>query len=174
MPDILDLQNFLGTDSKRLQAVRVMDTLTLGTIYNIDFRDYEIDGQRFIPQGLIIDGTNSTAPTTVTIRESAFSISCPAGGVLMVPYPAPADQSATYTGEGATRIFFVEYVVFPFSTGAGGGAGGDASAANQLILNAAIGSPSDAAWDMVSADATLISIAKAIALNTQTVLVDEG
>ena len=53
----------------------------------------------------------------------------------------------------------------------GGGGGGDASAANQLLLNAAIGTPSDAAWDGVATDATVISLLKAIALNTTEIVV---
>lgn len=56
-------------------------------------------------------------------------------------------------------------------SGGGGGSGGDASAANQVTLNTAIGTQADAAWDMVSANASLIAIAKRIALNTSNVVV---
>lgn len=55
--------------------------------------------------------------------------------------------------------------------GGGGGGGGDASAANQLALKAVIGSTTDAAWDGVSANPTMMAVLKKIAINTNNVLV---
>lgn len=55
--------------------------------------------------------------------------------------------------------------------GGGGGGGGDASAANQLALQAVIGSTSDAAWDGVAANPTMMAVLKMIAINTQEVVV---
>mgnify|MGYP007086366679 CR=1 FL=1 len=55
--------------------------------------------------------------------------------------------------------------------GGGGGGGGDASAANQLALKAVIGSTSDAAWDGVAANPTMMAVLKMIAINTQEVVV---
>lgn len=53
----------------------------------------------------------------------------------------------------------------------GGGGGGDASAANQLALKAVVGATSDAAWDGVAANPTMMAVLKMIALNTNSVLV---
>lgn len=58
--------------------------------------------------------------------------------------------------------------------GGGGGGGGDASAANQLLMLAAIGTPADPPWDGVTESASLISVMKAVALNTAYTIVDEG
>lgn len=55
--------------------------------------------------------------------------------------------------------------------GGGGGGGGDASAANQLALKAVVGVTSDAAWDGVAANPTMMAVLKKIALNTNNVLV---
>lgn len=55
--------------------------------------------------------------------------------------------------------------------GGGGGGGGDASAANQLALKDVIGSRTDAAWDGVAANPTLMAVLKKIALNTNNVVV---
>lgn len=48
------------------------------------------------------------------------------------------------------------------------GGGGSASSDNQETLIASIGDVSDPAWDMLTADATVIAILKRIALNTDT------
>lgn len=55
--------------------------------------------------------------------------------------------------------------------GGGGGTPGGATAAKQDALKEVIGSQTDAPWDGEAESATLISIMKAVALNTKNVVV---
>lgn len=124
MQTIFDVRTLVAPAGKNPQCLRIEDTLVAGVVNTVDFRDVGLDGVLFLPQGVLIDCTDATGPCTVTINGIDFKVTCAAGGVIHVPYPAVANQTANYTGEGDTRIFFVDYVVFPFTNIGGGGMSG--------------------------------------------------
>lgn len=88
-----------------------------GTPVVLDFRNVSggsIDGQPFRPSGVYIDNSASANPVTVKINEMVYSMTCPAGQMLNLPYPAPVDVSVTVTGDGVTTIIFVDVPVQPY------------------------------------------------------------
>lgn len=83
----------------------------------IDFRGITggyWDGQPFRPNGVYIDNSAGTAALTVVINEISFSISCPAGGYLNLPFPAPVDISVSITGTGQATVVFMDTPVMPY------------------------------------------------------------
>lgn len=122
-----DLRGMAG--EQRPQVVKYEPVLIEGEPRTADFRDHRINGERFTPQGLIIDASLSEADCEVHIAPLGFKAKCKKGEVLMLPYPAPPDQFVTITGKGRTEVSFVNYYLMPFSSavnssGGGGGGGG--------------------------------------------------
>lgn len=93
------------------------NTFVPGTPVNIDFRNVSggsIDGQPFRPSGVYIDNTNGTGDLSVKINEMQYTMICPAGGMLNLPFPAPTDLSVTINGNGDATIIFVDTPVQPY------------------------------------------------------------
>jgi len=88
-----------------------------GTPVIIDFRNVEggmIDGQPFRPSGVYIDNSQGVGALVVTIREMSYTMTCPAGGMLNLPFPAPTDLSVSISGNGQATAIFVDTPVQPY------------------------------------------------------------
>lgn len=120
------LQNYLVPASGTTHGYRFTETMESGKVYEISFRDFQLNGRPFAPSGVLIDNTRGDADVSVIINEVSYRIVCKKGEFLHLPYPAPLQQTVTLQGEGLTTIIFVDYPVLPFSsaTNSGGGGGG--------------------------------------------------
>ncbi|MGH2612640.1 MAG: hypothetical protein ACRDFB_06270, partial [Rhabdochlamydiaceae bacterium] len=68
----------------------------------------------FVPQGVYIDATNSTADVVLTISGFGLAIKCVAGTIQAYSYPAlRQNQTITVTGQGQVNLVFVDYPVLP-------------------------------------------------------------
>jgi len=72
------------------------------------------DGQPFRPSGLYMDNSAGVGDLTVVINEISFSITCPAGGYLNLPFPAPVFMTCSIVGDGQATIVFVDVPVMPY------------------------------------------------------------
>lgn len=166
------VNNYLVPSTGTTNAYPVTGTFS-ATPTTVDFRTVELNGQRFVPSGVFIDNSAGIADLVITIESmSGFTTVCPAGGRLQTQYPAPMDQIVNIVGNGAAVIVFVDFPVIPFQvTGASGG--NSVSIADGA--DAALGATTDAAAASASANATLISMTKLIALlNTNLLTVATG
>ena len=82
----------------------------------VDFAQIGINGLPFRPSGVLIDNTKGTVAAVVLINEIGFTMQCPAGKFMTMPYPAPLDCTATVWGDPTqpTTVVFVYYPVMPF------------------------------------------------------------
>lgn len=68
----------------------------------------------FVPQGVYVDASQSTADVVLVIRPLGLSIRCQAGTIQAFSYPAPRhNQKVDVTGSGQVVLSFVDYPVFP-------------------------------------------------------------
>lgn len=118
-----NMQNYLVPAAGTTHGFRFTGNLVLGEPVEISFRDYELNGRSFAPSGVLIDNTLGTADMVVTIVEFQFRLICKKGNTLMLPYPAPLNQTARIEGEGPITAIFVDYPVQPYSTAGGSGGG---------------------------------------------------
>jgi len=123
MNPLFSVSNFNRIGKGQPQCVRVLNELVAGVEQQVDFRDYEIDGDIFSPQGVMIDATNADADCTVEIAETKFVITCAKGAMVCLPYPAVSMQTALINGAGNTKVFFVDYPIFPYNSAASSGGG---------------------------------------------------
>ena len=72
------------------------------------------DGQPFRPSGVFIDNTQGTGQLSILVRQIAYQIVCPAGGMLNLQFPAPLDVIVDITGLGQASIIFVDIPVMPY------------------------------------------------------------
>jgi hypothetical protein len=87
------------------------------TPFNIDFSGITggyWDGQPFRPSGVYIDNSAGAGPLTIVINQIAFSITCPAGGYLNLPFPAPVFMTCSIVGNGQATVVFVDVPVMPY------------------------------------------------------------
>lgn len=120
---IHDLQNMLSPPDGISKAVTLDNYFADGFPVVLDFRTYGLDGQTFVPQGVIIDCTDADGDCSVKIKGVDFTVKCAKGQTLMLPYPAPLSQIAEVSGSGRTRVYFVNYVVMPYSSATNSGGG---------------------------------------------------
>lgn len=118
-----NMQNYLVPAAGTTHGYRYTGELVLGEPVEIDFRSYDLNGRTFAPSGVLIDNTLGTADMVVTIVEFQFRLICKKGNTLMLPYPAPLNQTARIEGEGPITVIFVDYPVQPYSTAGGSGSG---------------------------------------------------
>jgi hypothetical protein len=85
----------------------------------LNFQSFSLNNFQFNPQGGYFDNTAGTAPLVVTVSGLGFSFSIPAGRLLPVNFPSPADLTVSITGAGNVNIFWVDY---PLILGASDGA----------------------------------------------------
>lgn len=141
----------------------------------VDFRIQELDGEPFVPSGVYMDNSQGTAPLVVTIVGTGYTFDCKPGLRRNVQYPAPLDQVVEITGEGFASLVFVNYPVLPtndlpvdFSPlqttlNAMLTELGEINT-DTILTNVTLGNTADAPWDGVAANATVISLLKAIVL----------
>jgi hypothetical protein len=72
------------------------------------------DGQPFRPSGVFIDNTQGTGQLALMVREIAYQMTCPAGGMLHLQFPAPLDVTVDITGLGQATLIFVDIPVMPY------------------------------------------------------------
>lgn len=120
------LQNYLVPASGTTHGYRFTQTMEAARVYEISFRDFQLNGRAFAPSGVLIDNTRADGDVSIIINEVAYRIVCKKGEFLHLPYPAPLQQTVSLQGEGLTTVIFVDYPVLPFTsaTGTGGGGGG--------------------------------------------------
>lgn len=138
MNPLFNVTNFQRITAGQAQCVRLIDSLVLGYERQIDFRDFTIDGDTFSPQGVMIDATNADADCTVEIAETRFKITAPKGAMVCLPYPAVAMQTALINGAGDTKVFFVNYPIFPFNSAASSGGGMPSQYIQEIIAGSGV------------------------------------
>lgn len=88
----------------------------------LDWRQFSESSFAFNPQGVFIDNSENANPLTIEILPIGWTIEVAAGQQLMVPFPAPVQQTAqvSSSGTGGTAtLMFVDFPVLPFSSTAG-------------------------------------------------------
>jgi uncharacterized cupin superfamily protein len=70
----------------------------------------------FNPQGVFIDNSQATGPLTITIVESGYSFSVPAGATQALQFPAPENQTHSIVGLGQASIVYVDFPVLPYTS----------------------------------------------------------
>lgn len=121
---IVKTQNYLVPASGNTGAYPISRIFAAATPFDVDFREFQIDGRSFAPTGVIIDNTLGTADFVVVINEFSLRIVCKKGESLHLGYPAPFNQTVRLLGEGQVVCIFVDYPVIPFSSAVGSGGGG--------------------------------------------------
>ena len=111
------VSNFLVPATGATNCVVFSDTLVAGTPKYFDFAAYQISGVPFRPSGVLIANTSAN-PVTVTIPQVGYSMTCAAGQILNLPYPAPLNHTAQISGNGSVTVVFVDYPVVPYSSAA--------------------------------------------------------
>lgn len=115
--------------------------LMLGESLQFDFDSVSLNGQRFNPQGVIVDCSKSDGDCEIVVMPINICIKCKAGGMVQMPYPAIPGQSVTIKGDGSTGVVFVDYTLFPYSSdvtssgGGGGGGGGDGKTGRSTMFH---------------------------------------
>jgi len=164
-PGIQSAVNFLVPAAGTTHMFPIYATFQPANPYTVFFDKQGIDGQKFMPSGVFIDNSQGTNPITVTIQEISWSVTCPAGGTLMQPYPAPNSQHAVITGNGVAAVVFVDFPVQPFLySGPGGGTA--VTIANGADV--ALGSTTDAAVVNPASAATVVSLLKGLLTESPT------
>lgn len=164
---LINMVNYLVPAAGTTHAYPIFNTLVAGQTYGIDFNMESIDGQVFMPSGVFVDNSQGTQPLSITIVETGYTITCPAGQYLQVPYAAPNSQHVNFTGEGPVSIQFVDFPVQPFQTTPTG------SSSAVTIANGAdvaLGTTTDPAVFNPAAAATAISLLKGIITQNAAVL----
>jgi len=113
------VSNFLVPATGSTNAYVLKETFS-STPKFVNFDNVELDGIPFRPSGVLIDNSQGANTLTVLINEISFRISCPAGEMVQMPYPAPVNHTANITGNGTATVVFVDYPVVPFTTASGG------------------------------------------------------
>lgn len=122
MNSSIDLTNMQPATGKP-KCYNFFSPLQIGEKEVIDFREYSLDGQAFTPQGVIIDCRESNGDCAVKISGVEFTVKCAKGEMVQMPYPAPLSQIVEIEGDGMTRVYFVDYVVMPYSSNTNSGGG---------------------------------------------------
>lgn len=157
LPGIQSAVNFLVPAAGTTHMFPIFATFAPGSPFTQFFDQQAIDGQRFMPSGVFIDNSAGANPITVTIQEISWNVTCPAGGTLMQPYPAPSSQHATITGNGIATVVFVDFPVQPFIFNPAGG-GAAVTIANGADV--ALGATTDAAATTDTGNFSLIALFK--------------
>lgn len=159
MSGLSNTVNYLVPAAGTTHAFPIFATFVAGQVSGINFDEKNIDGQRFMPSGVIIDNTLGTQDFVVTITNTGFRIVCPVGRMCQMPYSAPTSQQVNIQGEGPVSLQFVDYPVIPFmSTATGGGTA--VTIANGADV--ALGSTTDAAVTNPGIAATVVSLLKGV------------
>jgi hypothetical protein len=134
-------------------------TVFSATPITLDFRNISggsFDGLPFRPSGMFIDNSQGTDDLDVTINELAYTISCPAGNWLNIPFPAPINTTVNMVGLGQATVLFVDFPVLPFQqtgniTIAWGSITGTLSSQTDLqnALNLKLTDPTTTAGDII-------------------------
>jgi len=115
--------NFLVPATGSTNAYAVSQVFSATPTF-VDFNNVALDGLPFRPSGVLIDNSQGTGPLTVLINEISYAMTCAAGELLNMPYPAPVNHTANITGNGQATVIFVDYPVIPFYSASAGSSGG--------------------------------------------------
>lgn len=105
--------------------------------FRVNFQEYDLSGVPFRPYGVIVDNTSGANEIEIRINEIAYTIKCPAGQSIQMPYPSPVNHTASISspaGANQATVIFVDYPVQPYSSAVSASGGGGASGATRGYL----------------------------------------
>lgn len=106
--------NYMVPSSGSSHCVQISGVFSAVPFFQ-DWRQFQIDNFPFQPQGAFIDNTQGTEPLKITIGPIGYTVTCPAGVISQVQFPAPNGQTCNITGAGQASIYFVDFPVLPNS-----------------------------------------------------------
>ncbi len=104
--------NYLIPAAGQTQHVTYSGVLS-ATAENLDWRNYAVNNQPFIPQGAFVDNTLGTGDITLNIQPLNYNVVIKAGVSQAVQFPAPAQATMSISGLGQATVVFVNFPVLP-------------------------------------------------------------
>ncbi len=104
--------NYLIPSAGQTQHVTYSGALTATPVL-LDWRNYAVNNQPFIPQGAFIDNSLGTGDIVVNIQPLNYNVVVKAGVSQAVQFPAPAQCTMSVTGLGQAVLVFVNFPVLP-------------------------------------------------------------
>jgi hypothetical protein len=108
--------NYLVPSSGGTHAVPVEGVLSAAAV-ELDWRNFNVEGFAFQPQGAYIDNSAGTGPLTLAVFAGStliWTVVVDTGYVMHANFPAPNGQVHEITGLGQATIVFVDFPVLPF------------------------------------------------------------